>query len=73
MSVSFYRLGATPRLLSNGIRKFQRGDSRKQYIYCILHYIVIIDSSFIIALLLMQLTNLYTSLSVFFVEQLNTY
>jgi hypothetical protein len=30
MSVSFYRHGATPRLLSNGIRKFQRGVSRKQ-------------------------------------------
>ena len=70
MSVSFYHLGATPRLLSNGIRKFQRRVSRKQYIYCITLSSLI---HHFIALLLMQLTNLYTSLSVFFVEQLNTY
>ena len=29
MAVSFYRLGATPRLLSYGIRKFERGVSEE--------------------------------------------
>ena len=29
MAVSFYRLGVTPRLLSYGIRKFERGVSKE--------------------------------------------
>ena len=31
MAVSFYRLGATPRLLSNGTRKFERGVSKESH------------------------------------------